>query len=76
MRWVVAGIATWVICVSGFYLIWLIGLVVNCIFIPDCFCHINSKSLLAAVNEKSVLVRGSLSALVVSAIAWVRREKS
>lgn len=72
-RWIAAGVGAWVICVAGFFVIWLFGLSVHCLAKPGCVSQIEFVSLLGAVNYKAVAVRGTLSAIVIVGIAWLRR---
>jgi hypothetical protein len=42
-------------------------------FCVGCFNQLDTEQLLAAVNLKSVLVRGTLSAIVIVAITWMKK---
>lgn len=74
MRWLQVFIGVWVICTAGFYVVWLVGLFINCAFIQGCFAQLNPHGLFAAVNGKSVLVKGTISAVAVAFIVWSRRK--
>lgn len=75
MRWLIACICVWTICVVGFFIIWLIGLSINCVFIPGCISQTDIHSLLTAVNGKSVMVKGTLSAIAIVGTLWFKRRQ-
>lgn len=72
-RWITACVGAWAICVAGFLAIWLFGLCVHCLTTPGCVSRIDMRSLLAAVNYKSVATKGTLSAIALVGIVWLRR---
>ena len=75
MKWFFACIAVWAICIVGFFVIWLVGLSANCVFISGCMSQLDFETLLAAVDRKSVLVRGTLSAIAIVGIVWASRRR-
>jgi hypothetical protein len=63
----------WGICVSGVLIAWLIGVCIHCAFMPGCLNRLDAHSLWATVNTKSVLTRGTLLAIALTFIVWVKR---
>lgn len=74
MRWLTAFAGAWMICVAGFFVIWLLGLCVHCMSTSGCVSQIDLRVLLGAVDYKSVLVRGTLAAIAIIGIAWLKRQ--
>jgi hypothetical protein len=72
-RWIIAFLGAWVICLAGMHGAWLAGLTLKCVFVAGCFEQLNLERVVAAVNFKSVLVRGTLAAIVITAIACMKR---
>lgn len=75
IRWLLVFAGLVIVCVAGFYVIWLGGLLLNCAFMSGCFERLDLFTLLAAVNQKSIAVKGTLAAIVVMAIVWSRRRR-
>lgn len=73
MRWLLTFIGVWVICIGGFYIVWLVGLLINCTFMQDCLGRLGSRDLFEAVNGKSVFVKGTISAIAITFVVWSRR---
>ncbi|CAD6548940.1 hypothetical protein LMG28140_04684 [Paraburkholderia metrosideri] len=73
IRWVVAFLGVWGICLVGIYVAWLVGLGINCAFASGCLSQLTFRSLFAAVNIKGVVARGTLLAIAFIGIAWFRR---
>lgn len=74
-RWSIAFLGAWGICLAGMYVASLVGVTLNCLFAYGCFVKPNAGNLLAAVNMKGVLGRGSLLAIAFIVIAWFSRRK-
>ncbi len=58
----------------GFYLIWISGLTIKCIISYDCVRSISLENIMLAVNGKSVLVKGTISSIVVLFIAAIKNK--
>lgn len=74
-RWIIAFLGAWVICLAGMYGAWLVGLTSRCLFAVGCIEQLSVTSLIAAVNLKSVVVKGTLLAIAFIAIAWISRRR-
>lgn len=74
-RWVIAFLGAWGICLVGMYAAWLVGVTLDCLFAAGCFGKLSFGSLIAAVNLKSVLTKGTLLAIAFIVIAWISRRR-
>lgn len=72
-RWLLAFMGAWVICTSGVYVAWVLGVCIKCIFISGCLGHLGFNEILAAVNGRGVFARGTLLAIAITFIAWAKR---
>ncbi|MGF6637638.1 hypothetical protein OKW39_004854 [Paraburkholderia sp. MM6662-R1] len=73
IRWLIAFLGAWGICLAGMYVIWVVALCLNCLFAPGCFSHLTVHDVLSAVNFRGVFARGTLLAIAFTGIAWFRR---
>lgn len=73
MRWLVAFLCAWLICLIGAALAWVIGLLIHCAFIPGCYSQLDIETLLRAINIRSVMIKGTLLAIAIVGIVWFKR---
>lgn len=73
MKWVIACARAWLMCITGFVFIWVVGIYVECIFWPGCFYKITFLDVLRMVDYKSVMIKGTLSAAAIVGVALSRR---
>lgn len=72
-KWLIAFLGIWILCLLTIFVCWLVGLTINCFFISGCVESLSFHKIIGAVSGKSVIVRGSILAVVFIAITWINR---